>query len=530
MQQLPRSTTGNFTRDWRYQRARAGLWSRLSIVTKVMLVANLLLAAAVTLAGVLTYRFAASAIRQQIIISGQDIVGGFAEMNALDLLDEEQGTFNLQLRLNKLLAKDVAGRIRSAFVLDAQNEVLAAKNREDPVPVVAGRVTDAVGVFEHPDQIHIASAIIYEKTTLGYVVFGFDKSLITSAARSILGRTAVVVLLALGVNVVLIILVLRRLLKPIGELGRAARRFVRGDYTYRIHGKIPHDEIGEAATSFNAMCDELEVHLKFSNAALIDRIRRGEATDEGREYQLSIVFGDASSYTQWSQLYAPREVFEMLTRYYTCIGALTVQRFNGIIDKFMGDGVMAHFGLLRRDSDASLEHVRDSLRATVYSQIALRVLAQSIQRYEKREPLTYRFGIASGRCLVGAVGARDIKLDFSLIGNVVNLASRLEGRATGGGILIDRFTQLDAGEDFLVVKDCGAQQIKGIDRPIQTYAVGGFAKPVETQAMQAYLLDQFFTNERIETLFLDGKGTRERVAEVRAMAEAELRDRPSLPI
>ena len=65
------------------------------------------------------------------------------------------------------------------------------------------------------------------------------------------------------------------MLRPLGGLGLAAREFAEGNYGHRIEGALRHDEIGDAAISFNAMCDELEAHLRFSNDALVDRLRSG---------------------------------------------------------------------------------------------------------------------------------------------------------------------------------------------------------------------------------------------------------------
>ena len=90
--------------------------------------------------------------------------------------------------------------------------------------------------------------------------------------------------------------------------------------------------------------------------------------------------------------------------------------------------------------------------------------------------------------------------DFSLIGNVVNLASRLESRAPPGGLVIDRFTHIDAGEDFLDVRDLGRNQFKGFEELIQVFAVRGFADPAETEEMQRFLIEEFFDELLLEQL------------------------------
>jgi class 3 adenylate cyclase len=280
------------------------------------------------------------------------------------------------------------------------------------------------------------------------------------------------------------------------------------------------------------MADALELHMRFSNQALIDRIRRG-GTDQAKEFQLTVAFGDAAGYTSWSQKRTPNEVFSTLSRYFSCIGSITVHGFQGIIDKFIGDGIMTHFGLLRERSDPSSpdpESARDALRAIITTQLALRLLSQAIRIFDQRDPLAYRFGIASGRCLVGAVGARDVMLDYSVIGNVVNLASRLEHLAPVGGLLIDRFTHIDSGPDFLDVVDGGEQSIKGVSVPIQVFYVRGFTSPEEREQTRAFLLERFFTDDRLDALALSGHGSREARMALRDFLARELKERPELPV
>jgi len=319
-------------------------------------------------------------------------------------------------------------------------------------------------------------------------------------------------------------------LRPVVELGLAAQEFGRGNYAHRLQQRVADDEIGVAARSFNSMCDALELHIRFSNAALVERIHGGIPLDEVREPQLSVLFGDAQGYTQWSQRHQPREIFGTLNRYYTCFGRMAVTKFGGIIDKFMGDGVMAHFGLAARDDSSKLrEHVRDALRAAIYVQMLLRILNYGIKTLEGGDPLAHRFGIASGRCLVGAIGAKDIMLDYSIIGNVVNLASRLEGKAPAGGLAIDRFTLLDA-EGFVEVKDAGEQRIKGVDMPISIFLVRGFAEAEETERMRHFLCEEVLEDPQLRETLLTGPDGAKALPKLKEFIQRELADDLHLPV
>lgn len=510
-------------------------WSRLPLWLKILLAADLLLVVAVTTTGLATYKAASEALRAEIIAAGKTTASDFATVNALEFLDEVSGKMNLELRLKQLVRTAGEERIASAVLLDRAGAPLAfagaAAEDIDPAPLTALR---APALLEGRSELfRIAAPVRYDQVHLGSVVFDLSDARIRQAAKTILAQSASIIAVAIVINALVLMVMMRVLMRPVAQLSKAAESFARGDFGQRITATLADDEVGSAARSFNDMADALALHMRFSNAALVERIRSGQGTDEPQEHQLTIAFGDAQGYTHWTQRRDPVEVFSTLTRYFTCIGRITVHELHGIIDKFMGDGVMAHFGLLRSTSASTTTNpadVRNALRAIIYSQVALRVLSHAIRTFEGREPLTYRFGIASGRCMVGAVGARGVMLDYSLIGPVVNLASRLEAKAPAGGLIIDRFTRIDSGPDFLDVVDAGQQQIKGIERPIQLFVARGFAQREEVERMQAFLVERFFDEALLDEVILAGAATPENRAAIRSFLRREIEERPTLPL
>jgi class 3 adenylate cyclase len=510
-------------------------WKGLPLWLKVVAVVSTMLIAAVAVTGALTYKVSRDLLRAEIIAAGRGAVADFATTNTLDFLDEKAGRLNLNLRAEQLL-RGASGKSRVVGVhVYGRDTALIAKAGKD---TIVGPKSEALAhlegsrvVAQTEDGIAIAAPVVYGGVRLGTVVFDFSAEMYSSVVTEILIRSIVIVTTLMALSAICLIILLKRLLRPVVELGEAAEQFALGDYSHRIDVKLSGDEVGRAARSFNNMLDALELHMRFSNGALVDRIRHG-GTDEAREYQLTVAFGDAKDYTSWSQQRTPPEVFQTLSRYFTVIGRITVLRFHGIIDKFIGDGVMTHFGLLRDRRDprtADPESVRDALRAIITTQLAIRVLSQAIRAYDKGVPLAYRFGIASGRCLVGAVGARDVMLDYSVIGNVVNLASRLEHLAPPGGLLIDRFTHIDAGEGFVDVLDGGKQTIKGVNVPIQVFYVRGLADPRELAQVRSFLLDTFFDDDTLDGLMLTGRSSHETRAGLRDFLARELEERPGLP-
>mgnify|MGYP006270852043 CR=1 FL=1 len=503
------------------------------MLAKVLSAGNALLIAAITLTGVLTYRVARDAVRRELVAAGGTTVSHFARANALEWLDEQEGKLNLRLRAQKLLDSDPDGGIVAAYLLDKDGAPMLALGAPaeslPPLPKSFAKTPVTLDA-RTKGTIDIAAPVLYSGVQLGVVVLSFDDATIDQAGRQILTRTGWIMAATIALNLLGLAFWMRRLLHPVVSLGKAASEVARGNYTHRIQDTLADDEVGTAARSFNDMCDALELHMRFSNAALVNCIRQGENMERAQTHQLSIIFGDVQGYTTWAEHHSPQDVFQLLSRYYTCFGRITVRRFHGIIDKFMGDGVMAHFGLNARGDEEQYWYVRAALRATIYSQLALRLLSHLIRTVEARQPLAYRFGIATGKSLVGALGAQGVMLDYSPIGNVVNLASRLEGMAPPGGLVIDRFTYIDAGADFLHVEPLGPHQIKGIAQPIELFAVRGFAQAQEIEQMQNFLGGEFFDNALDDGLLVRGTVSEAKRADLRALCQSELQNNPWLPL
>lgn len=184
---------------------------------------------------------------------------------------------------------------------------------------------------------------------------------------------------------------------------------------------------------------------------------------------LTIFFSDLQGFTELTERLEPELLTELLTNYLTEMSKIAI-KWGGTIDKYIGDAILIFFG------DPVEKEVRQDAISCV--SMALEMIHKIDEiRYEWRErgltrELNVRIGIHSGICTVGNFGSED-RLDYTVIGNGVNLASRLESNAKSNTILISE-------ETFLLVKDkfiCESQEeifVKGISYPIQTHIVKGF--------------------------------------------------------
>jgi class 3 adenylate cyclase/CHASE2 domain-containing sensor protein len=162
----------------------------------------------------------------------------------------------------------------------------------------------------------------------------------------------------------------------------------------------------------------------------------------GARRTLTVFFSDIQGYTGLSNQLPPEEVIALLREYLEAMMTL-VQGQRGRVDKIMGDGIMAVFG----DPVPDAEHAANAVAAALAMQDEMVRLVERWTR-EGKAKLAIRIGIATGEVFVGNIGSRQSKIEYTVLGPTVNLASRLEGKAPPGAVLISEATRAACGERF----------------------------------------------------------------------------------
>ena len=161
----------------------------------------------------------------------------------------------------------------------------------------------------------------------------------------------------------------------------------------------------------------------------------------GARRELTILFADVQGYTALSNRASAEEVIAFL-REYLAAACAPIRGRLGRIDKIMGDGILAVFG----DPIPNPDHARAGVMAALEMQEAVRALNQSRARLGRPE-VSIRIGVATGPVFIGNIGSRR-KLEYTVIGATVNLASRLEGKAGAGNVLVSAETRTAAADAF----------------------------------------------------------------------------------
>jgi adenylate cyclase len=189
----------------------------------------------------------------------------------------------------------------------------------------------------------------------------------------------------------------------------------------------------------------------------------------GQKKELTVLFSDIKDFTTHSAALSPAQIQHFLNEYFEAMVDV-VFRYQGTVDKYMGDGLMVFFG----DPEPQPDHALRCVRAAMEMQKKTAELREQ-WRQSGGFPISIRIGINTGEVVVGNMGSSR-RLAYTVLGSAVNLAQRLETNAPAGGILISQRTyELVKAE--IAAHPVGAFKVKGIETPVSAHEVIIEGKP-----------------------------------------------------
>ncbi len=217
---------------------------------------------------------------------------------------------------------------------------------------------------------------------------------------------------------------------------------------------------------------------------------------EGERRQVTVLFADASGFTTLSERMDPEDVHSIMNRCFELV-MREIHRFEGTINQFTGDGVMALFGAPHAHENSP----QRAIQAALAIQEQLKSYAEELRK-EKGIDFHMRMGINTGMAVVGSIGD-SLRMDYTAVGDTTNLAARLETMAEPGTILVSDYTY-QLTKDFFAFKPLGQKRLKGRQEPVAVYEVTG-AKPVRSrlEVLEARGLTPFQDRERELKLLTD---------------------------
>lgn len=415
------------------------------IAYKLALAFALIIGSGMVILGWVIARDQAAVLEQQMIESSYTVVQQLAHIAKEPLLADDMLT--LKVIVNHLNRQ--RGLLAAAIYTDEMKAMVQAGIVPDAALVVSHGPTNGMflyprGVNDDGDPVTVMasmSPMVVDGLTVGYALIGFDRSIVESAKQQIIRTVGLATLLFVLIGSLASIFVGKRLTRPILEIIETSSAISAGDYDVRFT-KQRNDELGQLMTAMNAMTEGLaqkeHVERTFSRY-VAPQVAREVLRDTahpgavGRNVVASVLFADVVGFTALAESMPAAEVNTLLNEYFGYIAQL-VDASYGHIDKYIGDCVMAVFGAPESDP----LHAQHAVECAALIQYLVETVNER-RRAQGRVALAFHIGINSGAMLAGSIGAAD-RLEYTVMGNEVNVAARLSASAEPGQILLSATT------------------------------------------------------------------------------------------
>jgi adenylate cyclase len=312
----------------------------------------------------------------------------------------------------QLLATTLPPSRRAAMAREAPR--LLAEGQEGVAIKLEGEAYEAL-VTRIENEPHAIYAVLQRSVSEGIAPYlALQAALLVIAALSLL------------VTLVGSIRIAQRITRPVAQLAHAAREIARGNYGVQVGGDSG-DEMGELAQAFNGMAMGLaerdnvrDVLGKVASFDVVNQLLEKRIELGGQELDASVMFTDLRNFTALCENLTPRQSLAFLNEFLTEISAV-VEEYGGVVDKYVGDGVMALFGApVTRPDD-----VQRAVEAAIEIRDRIDLLRPKLAERGMPSP-EIGIGLNTARVVAGNVGSAT-RLNYTVLGDGVNLASRLEG-------------------------------------------------------------------------------------------------------
>jgi adenylate cyclase len=331
---------------------------------------------------------------------------------------------------------------------------------------------DGVRYFGAFTKLNMAGAVVITSIEYNKVFEG-----INATTR----RNFYLTITVLSISIILIWFFAKSISVPLKDLASAAHDIEGGKFEISLMPKT-RDEIGVLTSSFQRMCKALNIFGRFTNRDIAVRAMRGEIKPGGFPKNATIFFSDIRGFTSISENFtnafgdeASDKIIRWLNAYFTRM-IDCVERTGGVVDKFIGDALMAHWGTAYTTGSTRKDAYNCISAALMMRRALLRMNRERDKEDISNPRIKFGCGINTGIVTAGQLGS-DKRMEYTVVGDPVNLASRVEAlnKAFGTDILIAENTWRLVRRKFLTV-EMPSVKVKGKEKPVRIFAVINYAK------------------------------------------------------
>jgi len=329
--------------------------------------------------------------------------------------------------------------------------------------------TDADGVEYFGAYYHIGGTDAIAITTIPY-------DIVFEAVRSMTLQNLLLTAAVLFIAIMFIWFFSKTISSPVRALADAALKIEGGDFGIDLRPRTK-DELGLLTSSFGKMSTALNIFGRFTNRDIAVRAMRGEIKPGGIPQHATIFFSDIRGFTSKTESFthafgdeaANRTV--MWLNQYLAHMVSCVEKTNGIVDKFIGDAVMAHWGTATT-AGSPAEDAYNCVKSALIMRDELIALNSRRAKNDPGDPeIKIGCGINTGRVIVGQIGSEE-RMEYTVIGDPVNLANRTEAlnKPWGTDILITENTWVLISDRF-ITEEMPPVMVKGKTKQVRMFAV-----------------------------------------------------------
>ena len=444
---------------------------RIPLLVKLAILITLAICLTTALIGYVVLGRQARLFREELTARGQALVQHLAENASTPLLERDELAL-ISLVEETKNNKDVA----YAAIVDSRQVVLAHNDLRQ-----IGRVLLPSTTGEKGKPLEFVAPARFQRKQLGRAQLELSEAGMKRSLRE--ARLFIVALMTgiIGLGIGTSLYTSNIFSRPIRLLVEGTRVLGQGDFQHRLpplsvgQGR---DELTDLGVAFNEMAEGLrkkellqDSFGRYVSPEIAEMIFQSSAGPwlEATRHEVTVLFVDIRGYTHYAERTPPGVVIEMLNQFFG-LATEAIMRNGGFIRQFLGDAIMAIFGAPALQP----EHAYRAALAALEIQSAAEQLNHK-RTEEGKDPFVVGIGINTGDVVAGTVGSA-ARMEYTVVGDAVNVASRLTGAAKAGEILISR-AALEPAAGRLQVKPLPPLQVKGKVEPLEVFSLVGKKEP-----------------------------------------------------